>query len=225
MRRQFKNIPSLLAEIKSDENVIYRGHADISWDLKPSIGRHYSGTWKKVLELEQKSLDEFKKRSIPFLKYKPSSDIEWLCLMQHHGCATRLLDFTTNPLIAIFFASDPDVEEDGEIVTATYGRSYENVSDENLFNRTHSFAYHPPHITERVAGQSGCFVYSKTPNVSLTGKQIEKIKISKRLKPDIRSELSNIGISYASLFPGMDGVCKDLNESLVRQLFWEELPF
>jgi hypothetical protein len=218
-----KNIADILSKIKRGENVIYRGHADCNWELKPSIGRHYSGDWSNVLDHEQKSLESFKKRSIPHLKYTPSADIEWLCLMQHHGCATRLLDFTSNPLIALFFASDPVEQEDGEIVMATYGRTYENVSDENLFERSHNFAYHPPHITERIIGQSGCFVYSRTPNQELKGKQIETIEIPEDKKYRIRSELKSLGVSYSSLFPGMDGVCRDLNDALVFELFGEEL--
>ena len=219
------SISNYLTKIKTGENIIYRGHADRRWELKPSIGRHYSGGWSDVLKFEIKSLDTFKKKSIPFLKYRPNSDIEWLCLMQHHGCATRLLDFTSNPLIALFFASDPVEYVDGEVIIAEYGRTYENVSDDNLFNRANNFAYHPPHITERIVGQSGCFVYSKTPNRNLSGKQIQTILVDKEDKHSIRSELKSLGVSYSSLFPGMDGICQDLNDILLFELFVEEMPF
>lgn len=145
-----KLITSYLEKIVSDgENYIYRGHANYSWVLLPSIGRHYLKKWSNVVDREKLALGEFKKRAIPYIKHQPKADIEWLCLMQHHGLSTRLLDFTTNPLIALFFASEHSESEDGELVDgeviiAKYGRSYENVSDEKLFERTHSFAYHPP---------------------------------------------------------------------------------
>lgn len=218
-----KEFSKILSDIRVDENVIYRGHADIDWKLLPSIGRHFSGAWDKVSELERKALENFKKKSIPFLKYSPKSDIEWLCLMQHHGCATRLLDFTTNPLIAIFFATDPIVESDGEIIIAEYGRSYENVSNDNLFKRKNNFAYFPPHITERIIGQFGCFVYSCDPPNPLDEKQLHKIRIEQDKKYIIRAELKTIGISQSTLFPGLDGICKDINDSLVVELMLSEL--
>lgn len=218
-------VPEILERIKIEDNTILRGHAAFKWELKPSIGRYYHEDWANVLDLEKKSLADFKKRSVPYLKHKPDSDIEWLCLMQHHGCATRLLDFTTSPLIALFFASDPEEREDGALISATYGRSYENVSDEGLFERSNSFAYHPSHITERIIGQHGCFIYSNKPNRPLNNRQIKKYKIERTKKHLIRKELAVLGIDYSVLFPGIDGVCKNINDRLIFELEMQALPF
>ncbi len=209
-----KHIPKILKEIDLLENTIFRGHSNCEWVLKPSIGRRFSGDWKKILEIEKRNLSEFKKRAIPFIKHQPKSDLEWLCLMQHHGLATRLLDFTTNPLIAIFFATDPRVKADGELISASYQRSYENIEDAVLFDGDHEFAYFPPHITERIIGQQGCFAYSKVPNREFAGKSIRRFRISEKSKNDIRTELQALGITNSLLFPGIDGLCKDMNESL-----------
>jgi len=220
-----KYIAEILKHINQEENTIYRGHANCEWVLKPSIGRHFSDDWSDVIELEIRALTEFKKKAIPYLRYQPKADIEWLCLMQHHGLSTRLLDFTTNPLIALFFATDPAEKHDGELIIATYGRSYENVNDEKLFDRTNSFAYHPPHITERIIGQQGCFVYSNIPNRPLNNKQITKVIVKQNQKFRIRKELATLGISNSLLFPSIDGVCLDINDRLVAELVDRELPF
>ena len=217
-----KNLLHYLGKIEEHSNTIYRGHANIGWEVKPSIGRHHKGDWSEVLMWEKESLQDFKKRSLPYLKAQPSSDIEWLCLMQHHGCSTRLIDFTTNPLIALFFASDPTIDSDGALVVARYSRRHEEVSNENLFQGSNNFAYYPPHITERIIGQSGCFVCPSTPNKVLSGKQIEIIEISKITKIGIRYDLNHLGINHSTLFPGLDGVCLDLNQKLISHLEFAE---
>jgi hypothetical protein len=96
-----KYLPKILNQIQCLPKTIFRGHANSEWKLLPSIGRHFAGNWGDVLDREKQALDEFKTRSVPYLKISPKHDIEWLCLMQHYGCPTRLLDFTLNPLIAI----------------------------------------------------------------------------------------------------------------------------
>ena len=213
-----REVPDFLTKIKGGKNIIFRGHANRDWGLIPSIGRHFSRDWSEVVQREKDSLQEFKKRSVPYLKSKPTSDMEWLCLMQHHGCATRLLDFTVNPLIALFFASDFSQKNDGEVIIVNPSRTYENVSDDDLFSRKEAFAYHPPHITERIIGQSGCFVYSSQPNKPLKSPKIVRITIEAKKKIRIRSELSTLGITHSSLFPGIDGICKVLNDVLVEGL-------
>ena len=218
-------VPKLLSRIAVGERVIYRGHADDRWELKASIGRNYTGKWESVAQRERQALEEFKKRSIPYVRHQPSTDIDWLCLMQHHGCATRLLDFTSNPLIAIFFATEQTDDRNGQLVIAKYTRTYPESLQSNLFHHTENFAYHPPHITERIVGQSGCFVFCGAPNRSLDSRQCEVIPIASREKPAIRAELKAIGISFSTLFPGIDGVCQDINESLIYDLAFEDIPF
>src|SRR5690606_10115632 len=140
-------------------------------------------------------------------------------LMQHHGCSTRLIDFTTNPLIALFFASDPSEKADGEVIVLTYKRVNEKIDSGELFTHPRDFVYQPPHITDRIVGQSGCFVYSHLPNRELDGlKSIERISIKNSEKSEIREELSYLGVNYTNIFPGLDGICRDLNDVLINDL-------
>lgn len=176
-----------------------------------------------MVDREKIALREFKNRSVPYIKHIPATDIEWLCLMQHHGCPTRLLDFTTNPLIAIFFAAQPPDDIAGQLIMATYTKTYEPSKSKSVFDQKSNFAYHPPHITERIIGQSGCFVFCGTPNKPLDSRQCDFIEIPADKKWRTRDELKTMGITYSSLFPGIDGICKDLNELLVSQLATDEL--
>lgn len=219
-----KYVPKALEQIGHSQKLIFRGHAKAGWELKPSIGRHYIGEWKNILKKEKKTLEQFRLRCVPFIKtWEPIVQneaiiqLECLSLMQHYGCPTRLLDFTTNPLVALFFASDPSEEGDGAvIVTEVPDNLEERVKD--AFKQRKPFLYQPSHISERVVGQSGCFIVCPKPNEQLKLTNYKKIVVQKSWKGHFRRELAVMGINHSTLFPGLNGICLDLKDILVGSL-------
>ena len=55
-------ISHFLEQIDFADNLIYRGHSDRHWVLRPSVGRFYEGCWDNVVEWETQALVEFKNR-------------------------------------------------------------------------------------------------------------------------------------------------------------------
>jgi FRG domain protein len=99
--------------------VFYRGHADESWDLKPSIFRSHRGIENEHLLFRDMVAH------VPRDFSECKSALDYLVQMQHYGLPTRLLDVTTNPLVALYFACQPagDTSVSG-IVNAAWDAGY-----------------------------------------------------------------------------------------------------
>src|ERR1700722_6840868 len=98
------SLDKFLTAIETDSrDVLYRGVTDAAYELIPKIGRDKVLDSESVLQCEQAVFAEFKRAASPFLTPQPQNDLEWLFLCQHHGLPTRLLDWTTNPLVALYF--------------------------------------------------------------------------------------------------------------------------
>ncbi|MFA1674263.1 FRG domain-containing protein [Rhizobium mongolense] len=88
-----------------DGKLWFRGTRQEDHHLRPSLYRHPAVVAPdELIELEWELLSEFRHQAPPFAGKLPSEDLELLFLMQHYGVPTRLLDWTENPFIALFFA-------------------------------------------------------------------------------------------------------------------------
>ena len=219
-RENMKEVTHYLSQIRNETHQIFRGHSDRTWELKSSIGRNLNGDWKLFLNGEKDSISEFRKKAVPHINPEQKTDIECLSIMQQHGCSTRLLDFTTNPLVALFFACESNPKIDGELIISNYSRTFESENIGDIFSSQCIFVYHPPHMDSRIIGQSGCFICCRTPNKVLSGKQIKKITVPADKKLQIINELKTLGISYSSINQDLDGVCRDINTNLLSELEW-----
>ncbi|TGM58546.1 FRG domain-containing protein [Leptospira adleri] len=91
----------------------FRGESEVGRLLLPALFR---GNDKKKID-ETSVVREFKRRFPQFsINHKDSYD--WLCLMQHYGISTRLLDFSESPIVALYFAVQKEnkFDKDGAVI-------------------------------------------------------------------------------------------------------------
>lgn len=127
---EIDSVSSFISEIKTlqestdgtSTELYFRGQEAEFWDIEPSIFRN------DMLSIEHKLMQiPLQKTPMEFKEFNTMFDI--MTKYQHYGMCTRLLDLTTNPLVALYFAckthGDEKYEtEDGQVEKEPYGVVY-----------------------------------------------------------------------------------------------------
>lgn len=198
----------------------FRGQAQSDWELKPKIDRESFVQYRENRgwdrhKHEQRLLDEFMRGARAHARIEPKDPWEWLALAQHSGLATRLLDWTANPLAALYFAvEERSIQSDSAVWCYHHsGRGHADGHVQSPFFVDEIIEFRPAHVTPRITVQGGCFTVQPDPQVqrpAITG-QLRKITIPKDRRPQFRDELRKLGIDRASLFPDLDGIAFAIN--------------
>ncbi len=205
----------LSSSLKKDETFWFRGNANLTWKLTPSALRHRTPPErKKALDL----LSDFKRFSemkIPNIPAK-ADEFKWVQLAQHYGLPTRLLDWTRNAAIALYFACQQYIdgggnEKDGAVFLlnpinlnrASFpkdARIFEPHKDSELIEKyldldgeqipkgLKAIAINPIWNSERIMLQQGVFTLHGSRYFTLTNKH-ESSLVYLKIEREVKMEL------------------------------------
>lgn len=193
---------------------VFRGQEQ-KWPLKSSVGR----SKKYRPEQEILLLQEFRRMALPYVnRTELVNDWDWLSIAQHHGLPTRLIDWTTNALVACYFASKPSTvgRRVGQIVAIdTMEIGYYRPDDPEIkigpFDITEDRFVRPSALANRIVNQKGLFSIHSTPDKAWQPrKHKEEFIIPVEMKSDFQKLLFSMGVDAAFLMADLDGLSNTL---------------
>lgn len=201
-------------ESMRDTGWIFRGVTSTSHYPIPSIGREaIFGHYKRAQE--ERLFQEFKDRAVALLNDARFTDWDWLAYAQHIGVPTRLLDWTANPLVALFFALESDDAQDRVVYAVKYSRYIHEVERTTCgpFDNSREGRFTPPLSFDRIRAQRGLFTIHPDPTKIFAPDGMKTLLIPSSRVQDFRRRLFKYGIDHWHIYPDAHG--------LGRQLSWQ----
>lgn len=209
--RNFVDLHKVLSRFRG-KNWFFRGHGEAEWRLTPKVGRP-----EFSLLDERDLLEAWKRRAAEFLQIQIADEWDLIAVAQHHGLATRLLDWSMNPLVAAFFAASHRNRADAYLFAYSPDADpIEGTTDTKPFELQGVAIFRPRCVARRIGNQIGIFTVHGQPSTpldeSLSRKdRLERLIIDSSYRGELLAELDHYGINRLSLFPDLDGLSDYLN--------------
>lgn len=228
--------------IRNNHTYFYRGQQNPNWKLETTFQRYAVNNGINWHQYFNQILPEVNYQSASFgYQINNFSDHTqvggFLAKLQHHGFPTPLLDWTTSPYVAAYFALkdvNSRVHINGNEYVKIYMFDYQlwrmNYMQIQFLNATAPFLseFRPSMLdNQRLVSQMAVTTVTNVPDVELYLNQIQratgKVFLYYALLPVkdrrvIMSELNLMGINSSTMFPSFDGMCMSLKEQFFNNI-------
>ena len=212
----FRGLPNSIWEVKSTARLRLEDsrHAVITYSVDTELEEEIRYNQTLITDYRHKSFRNDSESEIA------QTQLGTLAQLRHHGAATSLIDFTSDPLVALWFACSEKEQlyQDGIVYTLGTKNSEDFVSIystkqlkqyliKDVLNNSESrcFYWQPGHLNERILAQSSYFVIG-SKNFHEEVMKNTMIIVNAQAKADILLELSDVhNINELNLFPDISG--------------------
>jgi hypothetical protein len=211
---------------------LFRGQ-DGPWRLRTSFHRTGRADLNRFLLEDTKSLlNHLSARTRHFFRLEIPDELgAFFNLVQHHGYPTPLLDWTYSPYVAAFFAYRyAPRKRNGQAASGRKVRIHIlDLKWKHDYQQWLYLLFPAPQISiaefisienERMIPQQAASTLSSVDDIEgyIKSKESEKTKYLSAIdlpveeRDTVMEDLSYMGITAGSLFPGIDGACEELRE-------------
>lgn len=205
-------------ESEFEYGCMFRGVSNANYALLPSVGRRLplyeslGASKQDLLGHERDAFAQFCEEGVALFPSYATCEIDRLAIAQHHGLPTRLLDWTFNPLVALFFATISEGVTEGAVYALKGTKNcipwVTEPTNFAPFSIDGVYGFIPAHVSSRVTRQRGLFTVHGDPTTAFESECLTKVLIPASSKGQISKALKWYGVAENSLFPDLDGLAR-----------------
>ena len=203
-------VRAVVTQSASMSRPTFRGHANADWQLLSGAVRRLQDAYGEEFPVDENELRKLvaryhKERLIMPMEVIDGaklSDLQRLSVLQHQGAATGLLDFTENPLVAIWFACAELPDEDGKVFVLDIG-DHQVAQNGRLmddpFDAAPTVVYYEPDrsLGARIIAQQSVFVIC---DPLIPDRFLKSIVVPAQSKGPLQDYLTRLGLSETEMF-------------------------